>query len=154
LNLNVFLRVPQLLNKKQSRPAPLITLQHNLLILRRATASTEGFHFLRQPAKILLFAVYAIYNCHWPAKFSCLHPNSDALLFLANFTASTNLSRKPACRTNIRHCTQKYKHTEPYIKLSTTEKKENLKPTKPHSKQHDSKRAENDEKHSMLTIAI
>jgi hypothetical protein len=41
------------------------------------------------------------------------------LLFLADFAACTNLSRKPACWTNIRHSTQKDKRVERYIRLST-----------------------------------
>jgi hypothetical protein len=43
------------------------------------------------------------------------------LLFLTDFAACTDLSRKSACWTNIRHCTQKDKHVGRYIRLSTSE---------------------------------
>ena len=128
LNFNVLLRVPQLLYKKHACSVALIALQHDLLILRRASARAEGLHLLRQSAQVLVFAVDAVDDGHRSAEFSCLHTNSNALLFLADFAAYTNLSRKPACWTNIRHCTQGDKHKWRYIRLSTLYSRTKLEP--------------------------
>ena len=105
MSCDVLLRITQA-NQKLTNTFPMITLKHDLTILRSAATGTKTLQLLSNLGQIRVLIVQTINNRSRLTKLPSLKPNTNPLLFLANLTTSTYVLGKPACRTNLSHDTR------------------------------------------------
>jgi hypothetical protein len=87
LKLNVLLWVSPA-DQELANPFPMVSLKHNLPILRRSTACTEAFQLLRNFWQVGVFLVYAVNYRRWFPELARFEAYADSQLFFLDFTTS------------------------------------------------------------------
>jgi hypothetical protein len=77
--------------EERSNPISLVSLENYLTVFRCPTTGAKCFELLREASKILVFLIYAFYDCRWLSEFPSLTANLDALLLFADFCAYTDV---------------------------------------------------------------
>ena len=92
LEFDVVFRIA-VFHQKLTNSFPVVSLKHDLTILRCAAARTETFEFFGHPRQIRVLLVYAVYYRRWFAKFACLKAYPDALLLFFYLNTSAQVFR-------------------------------------------------------------
>jgi hypothetical protein len=88
LEFYVLFRIPNL-DEEFPNPVTMVTLQHNLTILRRSTTSTKRLQLLRYVCEVRVSVIHAVNNRGRSAKLSCLKPDANPLLLFFDFATNT-----------------------------------------------------------------
>ncbi len=84
----------------------MISLKNDLVILGCSSACTKCLQFLGKFAEILVFIVNAFYHSRRLSPLSRFPSYLHPLLFLANFSADTDVLRESTCWTDLCHIAQ------------------------------------------------
>jgi hypothetical protein len=75
-------------NEEITDSIPMITLQHNLTILRSSTTRTKRLKFLRRTRQIRVLVIHAVNYCAWSAELSGFKSYANPLLLFLDFATN------------------------------------------------------------------
>jgi hypothetical protein len=70
-------------------PFSMVSLKHDLTVLRRSAARAEAFQLLRNLRQVVVLLVYAVNYRRWFPELARFEAYANSQLFLLDFTTST-----------------------------------------------------------------